>query len=90
MVLAGHRTTHSRPFFGLDRLDIGDLVYVEVGSGFEVMYRVSDSFVVEPDELWISYDIGRPIVTMFACHPRGSARYRIVVQADLIAGRRIT
>ncbi len=90
MVLAGHRTTHSRPFFGLDRLDIGDLVYVEDGSGFEVMYRVSDSFVVEPDELWISYDIGRPIVTMFACHPRGSARYRIVVQADLIAGRRIT
>jgi len=89
MVLAGHRTTHSRPFWGLDRLEDGDLVYVEDGSGFEVMYRVSDTFVVEPDELWISYDVGRPILTMFACHPRGSARYRIVVQADLIAGRRI-
>lgn len=89
VVLAGHRTTHSRPFWGLDKLDDGDLVYVEDGSGFEVMYKVSDSFVVEPDELWISYDVGKPIVTMFACHPRGSARYRIVVQADLIAGRRI-
>lgn len=89
VVLAGHRTTHSRPFWGLDKLDNGDLVYVEDGSGFEVMYMVSDSFVVEPDELWISYDVGKPIVTMFACHPRGSARYRIVVQADLVAGRRI-
>ncbi len=89
VVLAGHRTTHSRPFLGLDRLEKGDLVYVEDGSGFEVIYKVSDVFVVEPDDLWISYDVGRPIVTMFACHPRGSARFRIVVQAELIAGRRI-
>ncbi len=89
VVLAGHRTTHSAPFWDLDRLEIGDLVYVEDGSGFEVMYKVSDSFIVESDELWISYDVGKPIVTMFACHPRGSARYRIVVQAELIAGRRM-
>jgi len=89
VVLAGHRTTHSRPFWDLDRLQDGDLVYLEDGSGFDVMYRVSDTFVVEPDDLWISYDFGKPMVTMFACHPRGSARYRIVVQADLIAGRRI-
>ena len=89
MVLAGHRTVYSRPFWGLDRLEPGDLIYVEDGSGFEVMYKVSDSFVVEPDDVWISYDVGKPIVTLFACHPRGSARYRIVVQAEMIAGRRI-
>jgi len=89
VVLAGHRTTHSRPFWDLDRLRTGDLVYLEDGHGFDVMYKVSSSFVVEPDDLWISYEFGRPMVTMFACHPRGSARYRIVVQADLVAGRRI-
>lgn len=89
VVLAGHRTTHSRPFWGLDQLDAGDLVYLEDGTGFDVMYKVADAFVVEPDDLWISYDFGRPMVTMFACHPRGSARYRIVVQADLVAGRKI-
>ena len=89
VVLAGHRTTYSRPFVGLDRLEEGDLVYVEDGSGFEVMYKVSDSFVVGPDDLWISYDVGKPMVTMFACHPKGSAQYRIVVQAELVAGRRI-
>jgi len=89
VVLAGHRTTHSRPFWGLDRLREGDLVFLEDGEGFDVMYRVTRSFVVEPDDLWISYDFGKPMVTMFACHPRGSARYRIVVQAELVAGRRI-
>ncbi|MEA3502382.1 MAG: class E sortase [Actinomycetota bacterium] len=89
VVLAGHRSTHSRPFWNLDLLEEGDLIYVEDGAGFEVMYTVSDSFVVEPDELWISYDQGRPMVTLFACHPKGSARYRIVVQADLVAGRRV-
>jgi sortase A len=89
VVLAGHRTTHSRPFWGLDRLHEGDLVFLEDGEGFDVMYRVTRSFVVDPDDLWISYDFGKPMVTMFACHPRGSARHRIVVQAELVAGRRI-
>ena len=89
VVLAGHRTTHSRPFWDLDRLTEGDLVYLEDGAGFDVMYRVSRTMIVDPEDLWISYDFGKPMVTLFACHPRGSARHRIVVQADLVAGRRI-
>ena len=52
-------------------------------------YRVSDTFIVAPEDIWISYDLGRPMVTMFACHPKGSARQRIVVQAELLAGRRV-
>ena len=89
VVLAGHRTTHSRPFFFIDALEVGDLVYLTDGDGFEVMYAVSDTFVVEPTDLWITYDSENPTLTMFACHPRGSARYRIVVTADLVGGRRI-
>ena len=67
VVLAGHRTTYSRPFADLDRLEVGDLVYLEDGDGFEVMYRVSDTFIVTPEDIWISYDLGKPMVTMFAC-----------------------
>lgn len=89
VVLAGHRTTHSRPFADLDRLEVGDLVYLEDGEGLEVIYRVSSTFIVTPDDIWISYDLGRPMVTMFACHPKGSANQRIVVQAELLAGHRI-
>ncbi|MGI9667699.1 MAG: sortase [Acidimicrobiia bacterium] len=89
VVLAGHRTTHSRPFFNLDRLEVGDLLYVTDGNGFEVMYSVDESFVVEPTDMWITYESGEPTLTMFACHPKGSARYRIVVTANLVAGRPI-
>ena len=90
LVLAGHRTTHSRPFADLDRLGIDDLIYITDGRGFPVMYKVAETTIVNPQDLWITYDRGRPMLTMFACHPKGSARYRIVVTADLVAGRLIT
>lgn len=90
VVLAGHRTTHSKPFADLDRLGDGDLVYVTDGQGFAVMYKVSETTIVDPQDLWITYDRDKPMLTMFACHPKGSARYRIVVTADLVGGRRIS
>ena len=89
VVLAGHRTTHTRPFHDLDRLRVGDLVFLRDGHGFDVMYRVSDTFIVDPTAIWITYDRGEASLTMFACHPKGSASQRIVVTADLVAGRRI-
>lgn len=86
VVLAGHRTTRTAPFHDLDRLQPGDLIFLGSGYGYEIMYRVSGTFVVDPSDVWITYDFGdSAMVTMFACHPKGSARYRIVVQADLVA-----
>lgn len=89
VVLAGHRTTHSRPFRDLGELDVGDLIFLKDGHGFDLIYRVSETFVVEPSALWITHESDDPTLTMFACHPKGSARYRIVVHADLVAGRPI-
>lgn len=89
VVLAGHRTTHTQPFHDLDRLEPGHLVFLERGDGFEVMYRVIDSFIVDPTAIWITYDRPDPTLTMFACHPKGSADQRIVVTAELVAGGRI-
>ena len=89
VVLAGHRTTHTRPFHDLDRLRPGHLVFVQGGDDFEVMYRVEESFIVDPTAIWITYDSPTPTLTMFACHPKGSAAQRIVVTAELVAGGRI-
>lgn len=86
MVIAGHRVTHSHPFTDLDRLRPGDIVFVTRSSDFEVMYKVTETFIVAPDALWISYDNGEPLLTMFACHPKGSAAQRIVVRATLVGG----
>jgi LPXTG-site transpeptidase (sortase) family protein len=89
VVLAGHRTTHTRPFFDLDKLVPGDLIYMMNGQGFDVIYRVRETFIVTPEDIWITYDQGQPMLTMFACHPKGSKRYRIVVQAELVGNRPI-
>lgn len=89
VVLAGHRTTHSRPFADLHRLDEGDLIFLTDGRGFESIYLVTDVFIVTPGDVWITWEQGRAMLTLFACHPKGSARERIVVQADLVAGRHI-
>lgn len=90
MVLAGHRSTHSQPFQDLDRLRPGDLIYVRDGRGFDVMYRVEESFVVDPTAIWITYDRPDPSLTLFACHPKGSSAQRIVVTAGLVGGGRIS
>ena len=89
VVIAGHRTTHGAPFRNLHQLEPGHLVYVTDPRGFEVMYRVVETFVVTPDALWITWDNGEALLTMFACHPLGSAAKRIVVRAEMVANRLI-
>lgn len=86
MVLAGHRTTHSAPFNRLDELTIGDMMYFSDAMGREVIYKVTETLIVTPDDIWITYETGEPIATLFACHPKGSARNRIVVRAALVGG----
>ncbi len=87
VVIAGHRTTHSAPFRHLDKLEAGDLIYLTNSWGFDVMYRVTETFIVEPDAIWITYPTTQPTLTMFACHPLGSVAQRIVVRAQLVGGR---
>ncbi|MDH3471379.1 MAG: class E sortase [Acidimicrobiia bacterium] len=84
MVLAGHRTTHSAPFNRIDELEFGDMMYFSDAMGREVMYKVTETLIVDPDDIWITYETGEAIATLFACHPKGSARHRIVVRASLV------
>ena len=83
MVVAGHRVTHSRPFRNLDRLGTGDQILV-TASGRRATYQVASSFVVTPDRTDIANPTGSPTLTLFACHPPGSARQRYVVRAELV------
>ena len=89
MVLAGHRTTHGAPFGDLDKLERGDLILFEGQHGVDIMYSVTERLIVTPDAIWITYDTGEDIATLFACHPKGSARQRIVVRAKLVGDGKI-
>jgi len=85
MVVAGHRVTNSKPFRNIDQLKPGDEIIVTT-HGRQAIYRTASTFVVSPDRVDIADPTPTPTLTIFACHPPGSARQRIVVRADLATG----
>jgi len=85
-VVAGHRSTHSRPFLRVDELAPGDEVIFRVG-GVRSTYRVTGSFIVEPDDTWIADQTRASTATLYACHPPGSEAQRFVVQMVLDTSR---
>ncbi len=83
MVLAGHRTTKTAPFRNLDRLRPGDSITVTGFDGRSAEYVVRETLIVTPRDMWIVEQTDVPMLTLFACHPKLSARQRIVVRAEL-------
>lgn len=85
-VLSGHRTTFTHPFKHLDRLDNGDKIRVTLGNGDAVVYRVTKTTIVAESQ-YVKFVLRQPRsprarrLTLFACHPKGSRRQRIVVSA---------
>jgi LPXTG-site transpeptidase (sortase) family protein len=80
VAVAGHRTTHTRPFYFLERLRHGDRVVVAY-EGRTHRYRVVASRVVPGDDLHIADAVGHERLLLTTCTPRGSARSRLVVEA---------
>ena len=73
LAIAGHRTTHSRPFSQLQLLRRGDRISLD-----GMQFLVRRTAVVRPWETWILRFRG---LVLSACHPAGSAAYRYVVFA---------
>jgi sortase A len=80
--IAGHRTTYGAPFYRLDSLSPGDVISVTTRQG-EFRYVVERKQVVRPSQ-------GEPLtntldnrLTLTTCHPRFSARQRLVVTATM-------
>lgn len=82
-VIAGHRVTNSHPFRNLDQLAIGDEIIVNDDAGTHV-YSVTGTEIVQPSALRIVEQLPGRTVTLFACHPPGSAAQRIVVYGELV------
>jgi sortase A len=84
-VVSGHRTTHGRPFFDFDLLEPGDTVEIESATGTHV-YAVRETVVVEPTDVWVTDSRPGGWLTMTTCNPKFSAKERLVVFAEMIAG----
>lgn len=94
VVLSGHRTTYGAPFERLDELRVGDPVVVETRDAW-FTYAVTGSQIVAPTAIEVTYPVPgqagatptRRLLTMTTCHPRYSARQRLIVSAELTATR---
>lgn len=83
-VFAGHRVTYTRPFRDLDQLVRGDTVTFVVDWG-TFTYGFTHLEVVPEEDTTILLQTPTPTATLFACHPPGSSRYRIVARFKLIS-----
>jgi sortase A len=83
MVIAGHRTTYSRPFYDLDLVQPGDEMVIH-HDGVTYTYVADRTEIVDDAAMWIIDQSYGFTATTFACHPKGSARQRIVVFWQLV------
>jgi sortase A len=84
-VISGHRTTYGRPFFDFDLLVPGDRITVETSVGTHA-YEVRETFLVAPEDVWVTDDRAGGWLTFTTCHPKFSARQRLIVTAELVEG----
>ena len=85
VVIGGHRTSRDRPFRHIDQLMPGDEVILTTAEG-RFVYQVTSTEVVTPDAMWIIDQTAAYTATLFACHPVGSTKERIVVHLELFNG----
>jgi LPXTG-site transpeptidase (sortase) family protein len=91
VAIAGHRTTYGRPFNRVDQLKVGDTIILSTPNGNRFTYRVSrPPFVTSPFDWTIVAKSTKPLLTLTTCHPKGSARERLVVRAELVKRENVT
>ena len=83
--IAGHRTTFGAPFFRLNELVPGDLIYLTDTSGTTWVYNVRRQWVVPPTDVGVLDPARQPELTLTTCNPRFEATSRLVVRAVLAA-----
>lgn len=96
VAIAGHRTTYGKPFNRVDELGVG--AEIQLVTPLEVhTYRVvaAPEGVAQPcpnGACWITHPedwdvVGpteAPMLTLTTCHPKGSARERLILRAELV------
>jgi sortase A len=87
--VSGHRTTYGAPFYRLNELAKGDTITVVTREAVYT-YAVSRTAIVRPTDTQVLNNVNGPdgkpkaTITLTTCHPRYSARQRLIVFGDLI------
>jgi sortase A len=84
--IAGHRTTHAKPFYNLNELKPGDDIIVDTVYG-SFTYRMYQQLIVSPHDVSVVDPTPDAELTLTTCNPRFSARQRMVVKARLVVNK---
>lgn len=88
--VAAHRATNGEPFRDVDRLVVGDAVYVETRDAW-YEYTLRRDQIVSPTDTWVIEPVpGDPgaapsdrLITLTTCHPRWGSTTRWIWWGDL-------
>ncbi len=92
LVISGHSAGDiysSNPykfiFSGLERLEEGDLMYINYNS-VRYTYQMTKREVVEPTNVAaLIYPTDKPMLTLITCTPLGTSRYRLLITGEQIS-----
>ncbi len=91
VAIAGHRTTYGKPFNRLDEVRLGDDIWLSTPAG-DHRYAVAPApegwtgnpFITSPSNWGVVTETSGSMLTLTTCHPKGSARQRLIVRAELV------
>lgn len=85
VVVAGHRTTRTRPFWDLDLVQPGAELIFTMDTGERHVYALDRIEIVDDEAIHIVDQGFGYTATLFGCHPKGSAAQRIVGHFTLVS-----
>ena len=85
VAIAGHRTTYGKPFANLDQLKVGNTIELDTPLS-RVMYQVTQNpYAVDASDWSPIAQTPDKTLTLTTCHPKGSAKQRLVVKAKFVS-----
>jgi LPXTG-site transpeptidase (sortase) family protein len=80
--VAGDRVLYGAPFLHLDEIGVGDTIKVKMPYA-TFTYRVSETFIVTPEDTSVLEPVGYEAITLLTCDPPWDIKQRIVVRGEL-------
>lgn len=94
--LAAHRATHNEPFRDIDRLRVGDKVYVQTDTTWYT-YVLDRDRIVQPTDVWVIDPVpGKQVtpteklITLTTCNPRWASYERWIWWGEQVNERPVT
>lgn len=88
VVITGHRFQYLPPnnktFYNLNKLSESSKIFI-YWEGERYIYKVYETFIVEPYEIDIENHLEGNILTLYTCHPLWTADKRLVVRAEEVS-----